>query len=327
MQIALTKKLSEALKLNLSPTDETINPLFTWTANWTTVWENRRAQDMLVLVNNATQLTVAIYQVKRKDLKNIEGKMTSAIRNTLLFHNFNIEMVDAYMKMAGEVSFTRNTSRQKASWVSRAGRECAFHVGREYNGIAKMYCDTLGAPSNHRIVNCSDKESDSYYPYRAMRDALTGLTGLQAYKSRVFELMITLDLGAYKAERRLLVPADIGFDHLHRVLQDVFNWRNEHLYDFTVYDEGMQKVIIRLVPSEEELEYDENVKIMGEHTLSEVFPEHSKMIYTYDMGDSWEHEIQFIREHDAFEGEVLSVRSYGTNATRKRWRGYGIYPF
>ena len=304
MQIALTKKLSQALKLKPSPTDETMNPLFTWTANWTTVWENRKAEDMLVLVNNATQFTVAVYQVKRKDLKNIEEKMTSAIRNTLLFHNFNTEMVDAYMAMAGEFVFTRNNNRQKSSWVSRAGRECAFHVGREYNGIAKMYCDTLGAGSNHRIVNCSGKDSDSYYPYRAMRDALTELTGLPAYKSRVFELMISLDLGIYQAKRRLLVPADIDFGYLHKILQQIFNWRDYHLYDFAVYDKSMQKIIMRLVPFFEDLEYDQNAKFMGEHTLSEVFPEHNKIVYTYDMGDNWKHEIEFIRELENYDGEV-----------------------
>ena len=63
MKIALTKKLADALKLKLPPTDETLNPLFTWTANWTNVWSNRRTEDLLVLVNNETLFTVAIYQV------------------------------------------------------------------------------------------------------------------------------------------------------------------------------------------------------------------------------------------------------------------------
>ncbi|MDD2190433.1 MAG: hypothetical protein PHE94_03130 [Eubacteriales bacterium] len=71
MQIALTKKLAEAMEIKPSPVREVINPLFTWTANWTKVWDNRRTEDMLVLVNNATRFTVAIYQVKRKDMKDV----------------------------------------------------------------------------------------------------------------------------------------------------------------------------------------------------------------------------------------------------------------
>ena len=100
MQIALTKKLTDALGVKLPTTDETINPLFTWTANWTKVWDNRRAEDMLVLVNNATRFTVAIYQVKRKDLKNVEKMMQAAIVNTLLSMNLNTELVNEYGKLA-----------------------------------------------------------------------------------------------------------------------------------------------------------------------------------------------------------------------------------
>lgn len=41
MQIALTRKLADALGLEPSSAGETIDPLFTWTANWTTAWDNR----------------------------------------------------------------------------------------------------------------------------------------------------------------------------------------------------------------------------------------------------------------------------------------------
>src|SRR6056297_3192963 len=116
MQIALTKKLMDAMRVKLPAVDETIDPLFTWTANWTTVWDNRRAEDMLVLVNNATRFTVAIYQVKRKDLKNVGKKIEYAIANTLLSMNLNPELVNEYMRSAGELAFVRNNSRQKAAW-------------------------------------------------------------------------------------------------------------------------------------------------------------------------------------------------------------------
>ncbi len=45
MQIALTKKLAEAMEVNTSSARGDENPLFSWTANWTKVWENRRAED------------------------------------------------------------------------------------------------------------------------------------------------------------------------------------------------------------------------------------------------------------------------------------------
>jgi hypothetical protein len=304
LQIALTKKLADAMGVKLPATDETINPLFTWTANWTTVWDNRRAEDMLVLVNNATRFTVAIYQVKRKELKNVEKMMTVAIVNTLLSMNLNPELVNEYMRLAGELELVRNNSRQTAAWVTKAGLECAFHVGREYNGIAKIYCDTLGASSNYRIVNYSGNIDDGFYPYKAMVDALTELTGMQAYKCRAFELMVSLDLEVYKAERRIVVPADMKFAQLHKVLQYVFGWKNYHLYDFTIIDEKIKKVVVRMVPTEEDLEYDERAVLMEGHTLAEFFPEHKHMFYTYDMGDNWEHIIQLVRVIEEYDGEL-----------------------
>lgn len=78
--------------------------------------------------------------------------------------NLNTELVNEYMRLAGELEFVRNNSRQTATWVSKAGLECAFHIGREYNGIAKIYCDTLGASSNYRIVNYSVNTDDGFYP-------------------------------------------------------------------------------------------------------------------------------------------------------------------
>ena len=85
MQIELTKKLSDALGIKPEVANDSTNPIFTWTANWTNVWVNRKTEDMLVLVNNATRFVVAVYQVKKKDLKNIEKIITEAIENTLLY--------------------------------------------------------------------------------------------------------------------------------------------------------------------------------------------------------------------------------------------------
>ncbi len=301
MQIALTKKLADALELKLPAIDETINPLFSWTANWTKVWDNRRTEDMLVLVNNATRFTVAIYQVKRKDLKNVSEMMRVAIMNTLFSMNLNPEMVSEYMRLAGEVEFVKNSSRQTASWVTKAGLECAFYVGREYNGIAKMFNDTVGSSANYIYVNYSVDSDDRFIPYKETINALSKLTGKQPYRYRAFELLVSLDMEVYKAERRLIVPANIEFSQLHKVLQSVFEWENYHLYDFTIYSNSKRKQVARIVSSEEDLRYDKDAILMERHILSEFLPKYKQLLYTYDMGDNWEHNIQLIRvieEHD-----------------------------
>ncbi len=304
MQIALTKKLANELGINSASPREDENPLFSWTANWTNVWDNHRKEDMLVLVNNATRFTVAIYQVKRKDLRNVAEMMRTAIINTLLALNINPELVEEYLHLAGEVEFSQNRSRQTASWVTKAGLECAFIVGDEYNGIAKMFSDTVGVSANYLIVSHSGGSiNDSYFPYQAMIKALSELTGKQAYKCRAFELMVTLDLDIYKAVRRIIVPSNLEFAQLHKVLQSVFDWKNYHLYDFTIFD-GNNKQVARLVPFEEDLEYDEGAILMKEHNLSKFLPEHEHMVYTYDMGDNWKHKIQLVNVIEEYDKEL-----------------------
>lgn len=304
MQIALTKKLADALELKLPAADETVGSLFTWTANWTKVWDNRRTEDMLVLVNNATRFTAAIYQVKRKNLKNAAEKMRTAIYNTLLSMNLNPELVNEYMRLSGDVCFVRNNNRQTASWVTKAGSDCAYYIAHNYNGIEKMYSDTPGVSVNHRFVNCSGDFKDAFHPYKAMADALTELTGMQTYKCRAFELKVTLDLEAYTAERRIIVPANMDFTRFHNVLQRVFSWSDRHLFDFDVVDEKTGETICRMVQSEEDIEYDESAVLMEGHTLAEFFPEHKQMRYTYDFGDNWEHVIRLIRVIEEYDGEL-----------------------
>jgi hypothetical protein len=304
MQIALTGKLSKALGMKPPATDENINPLFTWTANWTKVWDNRRTEDLLVLVNNATRFTVAMYQVKRKDLNKIEEKIQDAIRNTLLAYNLNAEMVDKYLELAGAFEYTKNSNRYAAAWVSKAGLECAFPIGREYNGIDKVYSDLVGVSSNYRIVDTSNSKSQGFYPYKAMIKAMEELTGMQPYKSRAFELKITLDLEIYAAERKILVPADLRFTYFHKLIQDIFDWNNYHLYDFTIYNKATGERELRMVPFEEDLEFDTSAVLMKDHLLSDVFPENKQMVYTYDFGDNWKHEIELVQVIEEYEGEL-----------------------
>ena len=294
MQIALTKKLAEALDLKPLAIDDSINPLFTWTVNWTKVWSNRRSEDMIVLANNANRFTVAIYQVKRKDLKNLKVIIETAIVNTLLFMNVNPEIVKEYMRLAGNLEFKQNHSRQTASWVNRAGLECSFFIDREYNGIGKMFNDTVGAKVNYYYVNFASNKEDVFIPYEAMLQSLSDLTGLPVYKYRAFELLVSLDLEIYKAVRRIIVPANLEFAQLHKVLQTVFGWENYHIYDFTIAEGQDREPVARIVPDAEALDFDEHAISMGKHTLAEYLPEHKQMIYTYDMGDGWEHEIQLV---------------------------------
>jgi hypothetical protein len=63
------------------------------------------------------------------------------------------------------------------------------------------------------------------------------------------------------------VPADLEFERLHKVLQSVFGWKNYHLYDFTIFDGSKRLPVARIVPFEDDLEYDEYAILMKGYTL------------------------------------------------------------
>ena len=295
MQIALTKKLADAMGIKPSPAKEEVDPLLYWTANWTKVWDNRRVEDMLVLVNSATRFTVAIYQVKRKNLKNVEEMMKNAIKNTLLSLNINPEIVTEYMDLLGDVEFVRNQDRRAVAWITQSGLHSSFSVAEEYTGHEKVFDDRVGMNVNHRLVNYTNDFNEAFVPYKVMIKSLTELTGKLAYNYRAFELLLTLDLEIYKATRRVIVPANFKLKHLHRLMQTVFGWQDYHLHDFTIINPDDPNVISRLVPHEDDLEYDSNAVLYANHTLDEFFPKYNHMIYTYDMGDNWEHNIELIQ--------------------------------
>jgi hypothetical protein len=276
---------------------EPINPLFSWTANWTNTFDHRK-EDMVVMVNNATFFTVTIYGIKRNGFKDITSKITTAIRATLLAMNINPEMIDEYLRLAGEIEFTTNHDRKMTAQVNRRGLEAAFVVGNAVidSEWTMKFENTLGYVVSDRPVNYSTNQDDCFFPYEKMIEMLSELTEKPPYRYRVFELKCTLDLEIYKAERRFIVAADIEFSKLHKILQNIFSWKNYHLYDFAVFDGKSREPVARLVPNEEDLEYDDSTALIVGHKLSEFLPQNKFIIYTYDMGDNWEHKIELVRE-------------------------------
>ena len=110
MQIALTKKLADAIGVKLTPSIGEINPLFSWTANWTNTFD-RRKEDMVIMVNNSTRFTVSIFGMKRNRLKDIKSTLISAIRNTFLAMNLDPDVIDDYLRQAGDPVFVPNHDR------------------------------------------------------------------------------------------------------------------------------------------------------------------------------------------------------------------------
>lgn len=87
--------------------------------------------------------------------------------------------------------------------------------------------------------------------------------------------------------RRLELPADIKLGRLHKVLQTAFGWSDSHLHVFRV---GEVRYGIAVPHFADDATVDErNVRLDG------VARQGDTLIYEYDFGDGWEHELRIER--------------------------------
>lgn len=97
----------------------------------------------------------------------------------------------------------------------------------------------------------------------------------------VYQLRVALRGTKPPIWRRLEVPADISLADLHWVIQIAFDWHDLHLHVFeTPYGE--------FGTEDSELGHRPEASV----TLEQVAPQvRSKLRYTYDFGDDWQHDI------------------------------------
>lgn len=89
--------------------------------------------------------------------------------------------------------------------------------------------------------------------------------------------------------RRVLVPENITFSKLHKIIQSVFGWQDYHLFSFDFDD-----VIVDIPDTDyspEEL-YGGVKELNARRTkIDKLFVERKQCVYTYDFGDDWKHEV------------------------------------
>jgi hypothetical protein len=101
----------------------------------------------------------------------------------------------------------------------------------------------------------------------------------------VFQLKITLEGTSPPIWRRVHVPATLRLDGLHRVVQAAMGWTNSHIHEFRFRDRTF---------SDPTFDPDGGLEIDDEHDVSLdslVTRRGQKLLYRYDFGDNWRHEI------------------------------------
>jgi len=87
--------------------------------------------------------------------------------------------------------------------------------------------------------------------------------------------------------RRLLVPADLTLEQLHDVLQLAMGWEDCHMHEFRVGQQRFGKPD----PMEQACGGPRTASERTARLVTVLGRVGAKAVYTYDFGDSWEHQI------------------------------------
>lgn len=168
-------------------------------------------------------------------------------------------------------------------------------------------------------VIVGDGNNDFIDPDEETYEYLQKLTDQSIFWVHAVELEVTLLLEDHHVWRRLVVPLNRNFRQLHDILQVAFNWKNYHLHEFYLYEttetgsnldgldfryvESGYEPIVCLVDNEESFAYpnDVEMKMGADVKLSDYIPNVQVLLYNYDFGDNWQHQIEVVRVFETSE--------------------------
>ena len=102
-------------------------------------------------------------------------------------------------------------------------------------------------------------------------------------KTQIYQIKVALRHIAPPIWRRIEVPDDIKLGKLHHVLQATMGWTDSHMHAFRL---GMEQYG---TPSREFPDMFRNERNVR---LDQLVGKGDKLIYEYDFGDGWEHELK-----------------------------------
>lgn len=108
MFIECTKKLSEAMKIELLPYNDTeADSFYDWHANLFMLYRRKG----VLLMNNKTRYCIVLYGLKMEHFKKFDSIVLDAIRETFLVEGLAEEAVEAYIEDCGQVKYTKTHDR------------------------------------------------------------------------------------------------------------------------------------------------------------------------------------------------------------------------
>ena len=116
--------------------------------------------------------------------------------------------------------------------------------------------------------------------------------------------------------RRILVPDGITFRELDDIIEKLFGWTHDHMFEFSFqadcYFTGTP------IPSEEDT---------VDRVIDRFIYENEMFSYTYDFGDDWEHMIKVEKILEREERFPVVLKSKGPNMIEDCGGMWGFYDY
>lgn len=301
MLIQCTKKLVDELKVPVA-TEVDEDPLYSWHANLVKLGRKK----VVVFVNDQNRYAIVLYGVRAKDFKILDQLLLEAVEKIFAEEGIKKEIIDQFIQNTGETTYSKTKNRTTVARLNKACENVEFAddmIDPEtmiQEEVSQWISSTLyGNGKNSYII-----------PHEELYKDLEKLSGRPIFSTEAVEMKVTLQLRDYSVWRRLKVPTNTTFSSLHKILQTAFGWMNHHLHDFTIYPidkgENNDQPLVNLVSSKHAFAFqgETPMKLEAGQKLSDYLP--ARIVYTYDYGDYWVHEIEVeqVVENNALNNPV-----------------------
>ncbi len=298
MKLYCTSALQEKLGVKYSPAPPPTDPLDSWYAH---VLPGAQGKHTVLVTLTELQFCVILPDVSIGQWYDLSQKILSAIRGALSSCDIPAEILDRYLPYFATLDRCGAATGSTAARVIAMANQVRKLLRREPDPSKVM--DLINNPPSGSKGGAS---SDS--PAQALRKLLLAqkAPAAETLDGAALELEVSLDLGIYKARRTLIVPAGISFYTLHRCLQVAYRWDDYHLHEFVLEPKKGRKDRQHILDQHTDTSQFPNPKDVQDRDalLKDYLGEGDRLVYTYDFGDDWDHEIRVRRSLPSYPEQL-----------------------
>ncbi len=220
--------------------------------------------------------------------ENSEKYIMEAIRENLYkIKDLDKSEVDEYFSFYNECIFVK-TPKGKSK----------YSINKYVKKLDEYFKKTIDY-ATERVNNCLISKTVINTPYNLIAKRIMMLSGRIPEKR--IACVLNTNLKYTGVTRKVVIPIEFTFDKIHKIMQILYDWEDYHLHDFEVKFGGRFSILIKQDNSDYDPlgfssvydDFDDEYENESNLYLANYIFMCKKILYTYDFGDNWEHEIKY----------------------------------